>query len=822
MAVMKSPLIIVESPSKIKTLKKFLDNKYTIEASVGHFRDLPKSKLGIEVDDGFSAEYHVPQDSAKTVKTMKAALKKSDALFIATDPDREGEAIAWHIVDELKPTVPIKRLVFNEITKTAILESFKHTRDIDANLVDAQETRRFLDRLFGFMVSEKMWFNMKSGVSAGRVQSPAVKILVDREKQRTQFKQNEYWSINGGFNNKAGELNAKLIKIGDQKIAIGNSFDKKTGTLFNKDDIVLDEKTANELTQKIKDDEWVVDKLEQKPVTQKPYPPFITSTLQQEGIRQFRMSAQNVMRIAQTLYENGYITYMRTDSVNLSSEAISASRAAIKSLYGEKFLPSSAIQYSSKVKNAQEAHEAIRPAGSKFIHPDDLKNKLDSNQLRLYTLIWKRTLASQMTPAKIQRTTLWLSNGTHIFEAKGKMVLFPGFLKVYVEATDNKKDRDDNEVMLPELKENDKLKCLDLEIKQHFTKPINRFTEASLVKELEKLGIGRPSTYAAILKKIQDKEYVNKVKGAMIPTFTGYAIVQFLEKYFDDLVNLTYTSKMEDDLDGISRGENSKQKYLNTFYFGNDDLSGLKAKLEQEFDKNKARLISILNDDKKEIEIRIGRYGIYGQHDDNRFTIPNDFPPSDLTVEKMNQMIEDKNKEPEVIAVDPKSNEQIVLKKGRFGPYVQCGDKMKSLPPNTSMEEVDDKMAINLISLPKTIGKWGDNDDEIKIDIGKFGPYIRCGKVTCSIPTDINIFELDESQAGELLKNGKQGRGPKVIKDLTDGIEIRDGRYGMYITDGKINAKMPKNITPDELTLEEAKKLIAEKKAAPKRKFRKR
>ena len=818
---MKSQLIIVESPSKIKTLKKFLDDKYTVEASVGHIRDLPKSNLGIEVDNDFSAEYHVSPNSTKTVNSLKKALKNADQLFIATDPDREGEAIAWHIVDELKPKIPIKRLVFNEITKTAILDSFKHTRDIDANLVDAQETRRFLDRLFGFMVSEKLWFNMKSGVSAGRVQSPAIKILVDREKERTQFKQNEYWSLNGDFENTAGNLNAKLIKIGSQKVATGASFDKKTGKLFNQDDIVLNENLIDDFTDKLKNDVWKVSKLEKKPVTQKPYPPFITSTLQQEGIRQFRMSAQNVMRTAQTLYENGYITYMRTDSVHLSKEAISASRKAIKDLYGNEFLPSSAIQYSNKVKNAQEAHEAIRPAGSTFKHPDNLKGKLDANQLKLYTLIWKRTLASQMKNAKIQRTNLWLSNGEYIFEAKGKVVLFPGFLKVYVEATDNKKERDDNEMILPDVKENDELKCEKLESKQHFTKPINRFTEASLVKELEKLGIGRPSTYASIIKKIQDKEYVNKVNGAMIPTFTAYAIVQFLEKYFDDLVDLKYTSNMEDELDAISRGEDKKIDYLNNFFFGKNGTIGLKNKLDQEFDKNNARLISSMENTDKTIEIRIGRYGIYGQHDDTRFTIPSDFPPSDLTMEKIEELIEIKNKAPEIIATDPNSKEEIMLKKGRFGPYVQCGKKMKSLPPNVTMEDVDEALAVNLISLPATIGKWGDDNQDIKLDIGKFGPYIRCGKETRSIPEGIKMFDLKEEQAVELLKEGKKKREPKVVKDLTNGIEIRDGRYGMYITDGKTNVKMPSGITTDELKLEEAQKLIDEKKASPKKKFRK-
>jgi len=812
---MKSHLIIVESPSKIKTLKKFLDDKYMVEASVGHIRDLPKSKLGIDTDNNFDAEYHVSPDSTKTVQTLKKALKNADELLIATDPDREGEAIAWHIVDELKPKIPIKRLVFNEITKSAILDSFNNTRDIDTNLVDAQETRRFLDRMFGFMVSEKMWFNMKSGVSAGRVQSPAIKILVDREKERTQFKQNEYWSVNGVFQNKESDINAKLIKIGEQKIATGTSFDKKTGKLFNEGDIVLNEKLINTFQEKLKSDIWKVKKLEKKPVTQKPYAPFITSTLQQEGIRQFRMSAQNVMRTAQTLYENGYITYMRTDSVHLSKEAISASRKAIEKLYGKDFLPSSPIQYSNKVKNAQEAHEAIRPAGSTFKHPDDLKNKLDANQLKLYSLIWKRTLASQMKNAKIERTNLWISNDEYIFEAKGKIVLFPGFLKVYVEATENKKDRDDTELILPDIKEGESLKCISLESKQHLTKPINRFTEASLVKELEKLGIGRPSTYAAIIKKIQDKEYVNKVNGAMIPTFTAYAIVQFLEKYFDDLVNLKYTSNMEDELDSISRGEDNKIDYLNIFF------EGLQNKLEQEFDKNNARLISSFDDDKKTIEIRIGRYGIYGQQDETRFTIPGDFPPSDLTIAKINEMVELKNKAPEVIATKPDSDEQILLKKGRFGPYVQCDKKMKSLPPNVEMEDVDAELAINLINLPSVIGKWGEDNQDIKLDIGKFGPYIRCGKETRSIPADIAMFELKEDQAIELLKEGKKKREPKVVKDLTNGIEIRDGRYGMYITDGKTNVKMPNGITVDDLTLKEAQKLIDEKKVAPKKRFRK-
>ena len=432
-------------------------------------------------------EYTVSPNSAKTVKSLKTALKKADELLIATDPDREGEAIAWHIVDELKPKIPVKRLVFNEITKTAILEALDKTRDIDTHLVDSQETRRFLDRLFGFMVSKTMWTNMKGGVSAGRVQSPAVKILVDREKERTQFIQNEYWSISAEFENKNGIINANLIKINGNKVSTGKSFDKKTGELFNKNDVVLNDKTVKEICDEIKDSLWKIDNVETKPSKQKPYAPFITSTLQQEGIRQFRMSAQNVMRIAQGLYENGYITYMRTDSVHLSSEAITASRNEIKSLFGDNYLPSSAIQYSGKVKNAQEAHEAIRPIGSKFKHPDELKNKVNADELKLYKLIWKRTLASQMKSAQIERTNLTISNGQYIFEAKGKVVTFPGFLKVYVEGVDNKKDKDDNEIILPKVTKGESLICKNLTPKQHFTKPINRFTEGCISKRIRKI-----------------------------------------------------------------------------------------------------------------------------------------------------------------------------------------------------------------------------------------------------------------------------------------------------------------------------------------------
>jgi DNA topoisomerase-1 len=583
MANKNTKLVIVESPSKIKTLKKFLGEDYIIEASVGHICDLSKKDMGIDIENQFTPTYEVSPDSKKVVANLKKVLKNVDELYLATDPDREGEAISWHLIEQLKPKVPVKRLVFNEITKTAILEAFNNTRELDTSLFKAQETRRILDRLFGFMVSKKLWFNVKGGLSAGRVQSPAVKILVDREKERSKFIESEYWSINSDFSSKGESFSTLLTYIGPERVATGKSFEKETGKLVQKNTVALDKESAEKLAAKLKTHDWAVSSLEQKPGTQNPYPPFITSTLQQEGIRKLRMNSQQVMRVAQRLYENGYITYMRTDSVNLSNEAITAARNAISSMYGDEYMPTSPRQYKSKVKNSQEAHEAIRPAGSTFILPDDLKSKLEDGEYKLYDLIWKRTVASQMSSAKLQKTSVVISDGEHKFSVSGKIIEFPGFMRAYVEGADDPDAQlDDKERKLPQMKEGDSLGCEAVDAKQHFTKPTNRFTEASLVKELEALGIGRPSTYASIMKRIQDKGYVNRVNGAMIPTFTGYAVIQFLEKYFDELVDLQYTSQMEDVLDQISTGTTDSGKFLQGFYFGTDkNHPGLEANLDQ-------------------------------------------------------------------------------------------------------------------------------------------------------------------------------------------------------------------------------------------------
>ena len=815
-------LIIVESPSKIKTLKKFLGDEYHIEASVGHFRDLPTKNLGIDLENNFIPEYVVSDGSKKVVKNLKSVLKNMDAIYIATDPDREGEAIAWHLIDELKPKIPVRRMVFYEITKGAILDSLNNIRDIDLNLVNAQECRRFLDRLFGFLVSKELWYNVKGGLSAGRVQSPAVKILVDREKQRTKFIKNEYWSLQGNFKSDSGQIFSRLFSIKGERIAIGNSFNKETGDLSSKNTIVLDQKSAEELANALGSNDWKISDLETKPQTQNPYPPFITSTLQQEGIRKLHMNSTQIMRIAQALYENGYITYMRTDSINLSSEALNASRKVIEQKYGKDYLPNSPRVYKSKSKNAQEAHEAIRPAGSVFKDPKELKSRLNDAEYKVYDLIWKRTVASQMNSAKIEQTKLQISDGDHIFVANGKTIIFPGFLRAYVEGSDDPSaDLDDMEKTLPKVVVGDSIQWDDVLPKQHFTKPISRYTEASLVKELESLGIGRPSTYATIMKKIQDKGYVNNVKGALIPTFVGYGIVQFLERNFEDLVNLQYTSTMEDELDNIALGEVKKEEYLHNFYYGKNGTIGLHDKLGQDHDKTSERLISTLTVNNHNTEIRIGRYGVYAQLGEERVTLDDNIIPSIITIEQITKMLADKNAKPEVLVKDTKTGNEIVLKKGRFGPYLQSGDKMKSLPPGITEESLTSEIALEVMSFPLEIGIDTNSKLPIIKDIGRYGPYLKCGKNNrkVSVPDDvlsitleraIELFAMDVNQRNTLKNLGQ---------DNNMDIVIKDGRYGIYVTNGKVNVTLPKGLDYNTMDLATAVSLIKNKK--PKKKFSK-
>ena len=825
-------LIIVESPSKAKTLKRFLGDDYQIEASVGHIRDLPKNELGVDVDNGFKPTYVASKDKSKVITQLKKLLKNASTLYLATDPDREGEAIAWHLMELLDPKIPVKRLAFHEITKTAIQESFDHIRDIDQSLVSAQEARRILDRLWGYLVSKKLWFNVKGGLSAGRVQSPAVKIVVDREKERARFIESEYWSIITQFDSKGESFEARLKALDGQKIAIGKDFDKETGKLSKSNLLALDKTKAESLAESFLNSDWKVTKVEQKPAKQNPYPPFITSTLQQEGVRKLRMSSQQVMRNAQKLYEEGYITYMRTDSVSLSSEAINGSRNAIKSLFGAEYLPETPPIYKSKVKNAQEAHEAIRPAGATFKNPKDIQGKLDGQEWKLYDMIWKRTLASQMKSAKLLKTNVEISDGKAMFDAHGKVIEFPGFLKVYVEDIDDpKKERDDKESILPPMQEGESVTGKDFTPNQHFTKPSPRFTEATLIKELEALGIGRPSTYAAIMGNIQNRGYARKVNGALIPTFTAYAVVQFLESNFTDMVNLQYTADLENTLDAISRNEMKSEDFLTQFYKGENGTAGLEALLENEVDKEKSRTIMELKDDSgKTITVKIGRYGVYIQDGETNTTLPDDSIPSELNFKNALISLQKKAEGPTELCSHPDSGEPVLFKDGRFGPYIQCGDKMKSLLPGMTQAEVTPEIALKLIALPKDLGKHPESGDMVKSDIGRYGPYIRCGKTTRSVIAPDSILDLSLNRAVEILATEKTKAGARVIKELgidpktQMAIEIKDGRYGAYVTDGKINATLPKETTSDEVTLDIALQLIADKKAkgSSKRRFKKR
>ena len=825
-------LIIVESPSKAKTLKRFLGNDYQIEASVGHVRDLPKSDLGVDVDNGFKPTYVASKDKSKVITQLKKLLKNASTLYLATDPDREGEAIAWHLMELLDPKIPVKRLAFHEITKTAIQESFDHIRDIDQSLVSAQEARRILDRLWGYLVSKKLWFNVKGGLSAGRVQSPAVKIVVDREKERARFIESEYWSIITQFDSKGESFEARLKALDGQKIAIGKDFDKETGKLSKSNLLALDKTKAESLAESFLNSDWKVTKVEQKPAKQNPYPPFITSTLQQEGVRKLRMSSQQVMRNAQKLYEEGYITYMRTDSVSLSSEAINGSRNAIKSLFGAEYLPETPPIYKSKVKNAQEAHEAIRPAGATFKNPKDIQGELDGQEWKLYDMIWKRTLASQMKSAKLLKTNVEISDGKAMFDAHGKVIEFPGFLKVYVEDIDDpKKERDDKESILPPMQEGESVIGKDFTPNQHFTKPSPRFTEATLIKELEALGIGRPSTYAAIMGNIQNRGYARKVNGALIPTFTAYAVIQFLESNFTDMVNLQYTADLENTLDAISRNEMKSEDFLTQFYKGEKGTAGLEALLENEVDKEKSRTIMELKDDSgKTITVKIGRYGVYIQDGETNTTLPDDSIPSELNFKNALISLQKKAEGPTELCSHPDSGEPVLFKDGRFGPYIQCGDKMKSLLPGMTQAEVTPEIALKLIALPKDLGKHPESGDMVKSDIGRYGPYIRCGKTTRSVIAPDSILDLSLNRAVEILATEKTKAGARVIKELgidpktQMAIEIKDGRYGAYVTDGKINATLPKATPSDDVTLDIALQLIADKKAKgpSKKRFKKR
>lgn len=842
----KQYLVIVESPTKAKTIRKFLPKNYTVEASVGHIRDLPQSaadipakvkkepwaRIGINVDADFEPLYIVPKEKAKIIAELKAKLKDADGLYLATDEDREGESISWHLTEILKPKCPVKRMVFHEITKSAIEAALKSTRQLDEKLIRAQETRRILDRLVGFTVSPILWKKVAFGLSAGRVQSVALRLMVERERQRMRFKKANYWDILAelGFDGK--KFDARLLSVGNTRVAQGKDFDETTGQLKeDKSMIVLDEKATRSLLEKLKTAAWSVTSIEEKQSTSKPSAPFITSTLQQEGSRKLGLTTRDVMRTAQSLYEQGFITYMRTDSPTLSQEALTEARSIVEKTYGKQYLSDAPRQFTAKSKGAQEAHEAIRPAGH-FTPPE--KTGLGGKELELYTLIWRRTLASQMSEAQKSSMSVRIGAADATFGATGTKIVFPGFLKAYDEALESGDASWSTETLLPALKQGDKLSLAEIAPQAHETKPPARFTEASLVQSMEKAGIGRPSTYASVISTLFERKYVVKASGAIIPTFTGFAVTQLLEKHFDQLVDLEFTSKMEESLDEIAEGQLDHLKYLKEFYFGSKGLKAITETKEKEIDPKTSRSIDIPQL-KGQLEIRIGRFGPYlvkaNEKEDESgvyASIPDDVAPADLDLDMSMKIIEAKAAGPQSIGKYPPTGEDVYVMAGRFGAYLQVGkasdDKKAPKPRRASIPREKDIKSITLeeglkyLSLPRELGKNPDDGEMIMVFDGRFGPYVKSGSNMRSLKKTDDKYTIDLTRAVELLKEEKKGRfGAKMLKDLgahpanNKSMAIYEGKFGPYVKVGTVTVSLPKDSDPTAYTLEQAVALIGDR-----------
>lgn len=855
-------LVIVESPAKARTISKYLGNSYQVEASIGHVRDLPTGKkdipekykseqwayLGVNVDDAFDPVYIVPDEKKKQVRKLKDALKEADELFLATDEDREGEAISWHLFELLKPKVPVRRLVFHEITREAIEAALASPREIDNALVDAQETRRILDRLYGYDVSQLLWRKIGRGLSAGRVQSVAVRLIVERERERMAFHSATYWDLEGRFATAAGQaFPATLTMVGQRKIPTGKDFDPDTGKLKNPDLLQLDQAAAEALAERLRDADFQVTSVEHKPFTERPRAPFTTSTMQQEANRKLGLTARNAMRAAQKLYENGYITYMRTDSTTLSKEAVNAARSLVQSEYGENFLSPSVRVYSSKVKNAQEAHEAIRPSGTTFRKPESLRGELSRDEFRLYDLIWKRTVACQMADAKKRRTTVVIEGDDARFQASGTSIEFEGFLRAYVEGSDDPEaELADKETLLPTMQESDPLDAKELLPKDHTTKPPSRYSEAALTRVLEEKGIGRPSTYASIIETIQARDYVYKKGGALVPSWTAFSVVRLLETHFSSLVDYEFTAQMEDFLDAISRREAGRLAYLREFYFGDDDRGvALKPKLNAKIDEIDPRETAMFSlgkpdsgDHREEVFVRVGKFGPFLEQGERRGSIPDGLPPDEMTLSKALELLENSARDDDPLGTHTDTGKPIYLKVGRFGPYVQLGEndddekKNKSIPKMISVEDVTLELAEQLLSLPRNLGRYDELDADIEANDGRYGPYIRCGKETRSLPTGVSPLQVTREEAIELLKQPKT-RGRRAPKEplktfekpspvTEQPVKLLEGRYGPYVNDGETNASLPKGTAPEDLTFETALDLLAERAAkAPKKKKKK-
>jgi DNA topoisomerase-1 len=848
-----STLVIVESPTKARTIRNYLPQDYRVEASMGHIRDLPASAeeipaaykekdwatLGVDVANHFEPLYVIPKTKKKVVRELKEALKGATTLILATDEDREGESISWHLLELLQPKVPIKRMVFHEITQEAIQQALKNCRDIDFNLVHAQETRRILDRLVGYTLSPLLWKKIAFGLSAGRVQSVAVRLLVQRERERRAFKSAEYWDLKATLEQEKMAFEAKLVNLAGKRVATGSDFAPTTGQLTAKRNVVLlNQAEAEALKNRLRGKTWQVAQTEEKPSTRKPSPPFTTSTLQQEASRKLGLGARETMRIAQSLYEQGYITYMRTDSVHLSAQAIAAARSCVEQMYGKEYLSPQPRQYTTKSKGAQEAHEAIRPAGSQFRLPRE--TGLGGVELALYDLIWKRTVACQMAEARLTQIVVHIQVEDADFRASGKRIDFPGFFRAYVEGTDDPDAAiEDQEVILPPLKVGDNPACKQLEALGHETQPPARYTEASLVKMLESEGIGRPSTYATIMGTIVDRGYVQIRNKTLIPTFTAFAVVTLLESHFPDLVDTSFTSKMEQTLDEIAEGEAQWLPYLEKFYLGEQGLETQVKVRESEIDPSKAKAIQLENLD---ATVKIGKFGPYLEvkKDEEVITasIPTDLTPADLNPEQVQTILRQKTEGPEKVGTHPETGEVIYLLIGSYGPYVQLGEvtdtnkkpKRASLPKGVKPEDVTLEMAVGLLALPRTLGVHPLTGAKVQTSLGRFGPYVvhdqgKEGKDYRSLKAEDNVLTITLERALELLVEPKRGRGgargasKTPLKELgvhpqdQAPVNVYNGPYGAYIKHGKTNAKMPEGETVETLTLEKALMALQQKAA---------
>ena len=857
---MGTKLVIVESPAKARKIGSFLGDEYVVEASVGHIRDLPQraadipkefkkfawAKEGVNIEEDFAPLYVINPDKKSKVAELKDLMKDADELILATDEDREGEAIAWHLIEVLRPKIPVRRMVFHEITKDAIQKAAKETRDLDYRLVDAQETRRVLDRLYGYRLSPVLWKKVMPRISAGRVQSVATRLIVERERERMAFISSAWWDLAAqcepGFS-------ARLLSLDGKRVAATNDFDANGGI---KDKaaaniLLLDEAGARELVQSLNGQVLVVKSMEESPRTERPKPPFTTSTMQQDAGSRLGWGAQLTMRIAQRLYENGYITYMRTDSVTLSSSSISAARSSAQALYGKEFVPATPRVYEGKTKNAQEAHEAIRPAGETFRTPGELAPELSRDEFALYDLIWKRTIASQMSDAKKQQMRVDFdvktkSGSDAIFRANGSVVTFAGFLAAYEDIVEEKAEVDESDRRLPAMSVGEKIKVNEYSCEGHETKPPARYTEPTLVKKLEELGIGRPSTFASIMQTIQDRGYVAKRGRALVPTFLAFSVTGLLEQHFTKLIDYEFTASMEEDLDRIANGEEERVAWLTQFFYGSENNPGL-ADLSADLGAIDAQAINTMKMG-EDIEIRVGRFGAYlqqGQGDDRKFAnIPEEMAPDELTLPKAIELLAKPSGERK-LGTDPETGLEVIAKSGRFGAYitevfpeeiVEEGAKKKrkkkdapkpktaSLLSTMSLDTVDLSDALRLLSLPRTLGTY--QDEIITVQNGRYGPYMKHGTDSRTLTSEDQLFSIDLDEAIEIYKQPKvrrRGVAKPPLKELGQDpqtqreVIVKDGRFGVYVTDGETNATLRRGDAVELLTLERALELLAGRRA---------